>query len=326
MVTLCKLKSAKIYIIIILLLAYGKLSAQEYSLYQDSYLNPFIINPAVAGSEVYAIADCSVKKQWVGFTNPPETYSISVNSRLGRHDFYNRKGLVKRRLKPGNQIGVGASIFKDNNGPLSSTGGLISYSYHFPVNDNSYLSLGASVSGIYYSFNSLLLDPDQPDDMYLLNENENTFRPNFTVGVYFYNYRYYFGLSSAKIFPDINQVNDAVELTPAFFLIGGYKLMAENDFINIEPSLIIKTNTVEGFSADIYTKLYLKKLNWIALSYGTSGKLRFLFALRLNKKVYAGYNYEYFISDISRYSYGSHELHVGVNLGLSRIKKKDFYY
>ena len=36
--------------------------------------------------------------------------------------------------------------------------------------------------------------------------------------------------------------------------------------------------------------------------------------------LYAGYNYEYSVSKIASYNYGSHEIHLGINLGLRGVE------
>ncbi len=52
------------------------------------------------------------------------------------------------------------------------------------------------------------------------------------------------------------------------------------------------------------------------LSYSTSDKVNFMFGVHLIKMVYAGYAYEYSLSKISKYTYGTHEIYLGINLGL----------
>ena len=75
-------------------------------------------------------------------------------------------------------------------------------------------------------------------------------------------------------------------------------------------------------SIDFHTKLYVQRLTWIAISYSTAGKMNFRFGLRLYKMLYAGYNYEYTLGDVASYSFGSHEIHLGINLGLTGTGKK----
>jgi type IX secretion system PorP/SprF family membrane protein len=295
--------------------------SQEYAIYERYYFSPFIINPAITGAESYPVADISVRKQWLGFPDAPTTYQLSGNYRIGTYDFYDPKGFVnKGPLKLKDRIGIGAAMYRDVNGPSNFTGGLISYAYHMPINFQTNLSFGMAVVGSYYGFNSSLLKPNQPDDNYLLNDNDHKFDINFNIGGYLYSRTYFIGISANKILPGIYQVNDNSSFNPSYSIIGGYKLMAENSSFSLEPSIAIKKIGSEGFSLDIHSKLYIKRVNWIAVSYETSGNLSFQFGLRLYRKIYVGYDYGYTVSEISRYNYGNHEIHLGINLGLINVE------
>jgi type IX secretion system PorP/SprF family membrane protein len=295
--------------------------SQESFVYKGYYFSPFLVNPAITGAELYPVADLSIRQQWLAFADAPATYQLSGNYRIGTYDFYDPKGFVnKGPLKLKDRIGIGAAVYKDINGPSNYTGGLVSYAYHIPVNLNTNLSFGMAVVGSYYGFNSSLLKPDQPNDDYLLNNNNDNFRINFNIGGYLYSNLYFIGISADKILPDISQVNENTSFNPSYFIIAGHKLMAENRSFNIEPSIAVKKIRNESLAVDIHTKLYFQSVNWIAVSYGTSGNLSFQFGLRLYRKIYAGYNYEYTMSEIARYNYGSHEIHLGINLGLTSIE------
>ena len=143
------------------------LFSQENSIYLNYYLNPFIINPAVTGTEEYPVAELSYKKQWLGITNAPGTIMISGNLGVGNYDFYNPKGFLnKGPLKIRDRVGLGAAFFTDNNGPLSYTGIILSYAYHVPINNLSRLSFGMSAIGGLNSLNTSMLKPDQSNDNY----------------------------------------------------------------------------------------------------------------------------------------------------------------
>jgi type IX secretion system PorP/SprF family membrane protein len=304
-----------------LIFGHINLFSQETSIYQNYYLNPFIINPAATGAEYYPLADLSVRRQWLGFPDAPSTLQLSVNFRTGRYDFYDpKKFLNKGPLKLTDRIGLGASIFRDKNGPLALTGGILSYAYHVPINSDLKLAFGLSSIFNYFTFNSSILKPDQNNDPYLLYDNDNVFRVNFNIGIYFYNDIYFIGCSANKIIPDIKNINDKIKEQPSLFLMSGYKFFRNNNSFILEPSIIFKKIANYDISVDIHAKLYILKSHWIAISYSTDNKINFRFGLLLYKRIYAGYNYEYMIGDIASYNFGSHEIHLGINLGLIGIK------
>jgi type IX secretion system PorP/SprF family membrane protein len=291
--------------------------SQESLIYTNYYLNPFIINPAATGAEIYPQADLSINKQWLAFPNSPSTFSLAGNCRVGFWDFYDPKGFVNRGpLKLKDRVGLGATILKDNNGPLSTTSILISYAYHIPINEDSRLSLGMSLIGSFYSMNTSILKPDQSNDPYLYSGNSNSFRSNFCLGAYYYCSSYFAGLSATKLLPDISNADDQLKEQPGLFLIGGYKLMKNSNSFSLEPSFTLKKTANANVSCDMHAKLYVKKLNWIAISYSTTQNINIMLGLHLYKMVYLGYNYGYTVSKIASYNYGSHEIHLGINLGL----------
>jgi type IX secretion system PorP/SprF family membrane protein len=308
-------------VIAIIICGYMNVFSQENSIYQNYYLNPFIINPAVTGADYYPVADLSVRRQWLGFPDAPSTLMLAANFRTGRYDFYDpKKFLNKGPLKITDRIGLGAAIYRDKNGPLALTGGILSYAYHIPLTSDVRLAFGLSTIFNYFTFNRSLLKPDPNYDPYLLPGNDSKFRVNFNIGAYFYNNVYFIGCSANKLLPDIRNVHDMIREQPFFFLMGGYKLFKKNPDFMLEPSVILKTSNIHDLSVDVHAKLYILKNHWIGLSYSTDSKINIRFGILIYRRIYAGYNYEYTLGDIARYNYGSHEFHLGLNLGLVGIE------
>ena len=120
--------------------------------------------------------------------------------------------------------------------------------------------------------------------------------------------------------PDVSNAFNPRKEQPSYFLFGGYKFMKNNNTINFEPSVAVKKLGEDKTTFDLHSKFYIKRLNWIALSYSTSNKINLQFGLHLYKMVYAGYNYEYTLSKISSYNLSTHDIYLGINLGLTRVE------
>jgi type IX secretion system PorP/SprF family membrane protein len=291
--------------------------AQENPVYDSYYFSPFLINPAVTGAELYTVADFSVKKQWVGFPDAPSTVRLSANYRIGTYDFYDPKGFVnKGPLNLTNRIGLGAAICMDKNGPTKYTGGIVSYAYHLPVGQKMNLSFGIGIVGSFYEFDYSLLKPMQPFDNYLLTGENNLFRLNTSIGSYFYCYDYFIGLSANHLLADISQIHEQMTSAPGYFFMAGKKFLLKRLPLTLEPSIILKKTERDNPALDLHAKLYIKRLNWIALSYGTSRNLNFQFGLNIYRMVYLGYRYGLTVSEIANYNFGTHEIHLGINLGM----------
>jgi type IX secretion system PorP/SprF family membrane protein len=290
--------------------------AQDIEKYTNNYLCPFLINPALSGATYYPAAIFSVKKQWLGIPNSPSTYLLGGNYRIGTYDYYDPKGFVnKGKLELKDRMGLGAAFYGDQSGPLQSYGGEIAYAYHFPVSDKAELGLGLAITGNYYGFKTSMLDPDESADDYLFHGDENSFKINFNVGAYFKHEKYFWGLSAIRLMPDITIGSERINEKTGFYLMGGY-IHKINSHLTFEPTAILNKTGPDPFSVEVYAKMYIKNYNWISLMYGSTGKAGLLFAFRLAKMVYAGYAYESSLSRIVQYNYGSHSIHLGINLGI----------
>ena len=104
--------------ICLLILHCISLFPQENPIFENYYLSPSIINPAATGAEYYPTADIAVRRQWMGFPEAPTTFLLTGCYRVGKYGFYDPRGFVnKGPLKHGSRIGLGASVFRDVNGP-----------------------------------------------------------------------------------------------------------------------------------------------------------------------------------------------------------------
>lgn len=309
-------KSNLICLLIFFICSCNLLFSQDYSIFNRNYLNPFIVNPAVTGIDYYPTSSISAEKYLFGIENSPSTYQFTGTIRLGEYGFYNPKGLVnKGPIKYTDRIGLGVALFQDNNGPLINTGGSLSYAYHLPVGVNSQLSFGMTFMLVNYNINSTMFDPDDYNDSHLL-ENQNALRFNMGFGVFYKNKHFFAGLSSTKLLPGIDNLNDELAMKPGLFAIAGYQYILPQRKFVIEPSVNIKMADTDDILLDIHSKVYLINLNWIAISYSNFNRIDLQFGLRLYKSLYLGYSYGYTTGEISNYTQGAHQISLGINLGL----------
>jgi type IX secretion system PorP/SprF family membrane protein len=297
------------------------LSSQEQSIYNNDYLDPFTTNPACTGSEYYPVAHLSIKKQWLGFTGSPTTEMLSGNFRIGKFDFYDPKGLVnKGPFKLKDRIGLGAAIYQDDNGPIRNSGGCLAYAYHLPINRFSRISVGMSIILTNYSFNKTVLKPDQYDDVLLFDDRHYNFNSNLGGGAYYYNENCFIGFSLIKIIKENSSKIEPPDDNTSYFAMGGYKFNKNDIYFNFEPSFNLKKIGNKATFVDFHAKLYIKSLNWFAISYSTYNQISAQFAMQIYRMTYIGYCYGYTISKIASYNYGIHEISIGINLGLVGIE------
>jgi len=211
-------------------------SAQQMPVNPVSYriFSPFILNPAISGSKDYLSIDILG-----GFTGKSHSQMVSGNARIERKTSgYGPSG----RIYSFTNIGTGGFFYNDfnsndsiHNAGIGGTG-----SYHFPLNKRglSFVSVGASVKGMYHFYEG---DPDRG-----MPSGEFYF-PNVDVGVYFYNPIYYAGVSATNLIdPPSDTLGGIIYKVPVsrqYNFIAGYKFLINRDLnLIIEPSVIIHTD------------------------------------------------------------------------------------
>jgi type IX secretion system PorP/SprF family membrane protein len=315
------------YIILGILLLKGLvLYGQQLPLYTQYKNNGFLLNPAMAGFDGYTSINLTARKQWLGFSDSPFTYSASVQSRLMRKSYS-----IKNRGARGNKItnstkgrvGLGGYLFKDVNGLISRTGIQFSYAYHIYMY-KSQLSFGLAGQAFQYkidrdrisTFTELTnsgTDPAIEGDLTYV-----TFIPDANVGIFWTSPEFYLGLAANQLFQSKLKLGSSalgnLRLLRHYYLMGGYRFINRQTGFDFEPSFLLKTTEQFIPQADISFKVYYQTDYWIGVSYRTNGTLSAMFGVRAGN-IYVGYSYDYALSAIRKYNFGSHEVFLSFKFG-----------
>jgi type IX secretion system PorP/SprF family membrane protein len=318
-----------VYILFVLLILPLFSKGQQDPMYSQYMMNPYLINPAYAGSKGYTAYSLAARQQWLGFDNAksPSTQALSVETRILQTSYLAKARLIKRRTRrkrPSGRVGLGGYVFNDRNGVINRTGIQGTYAYHIPMGDGQ-LSFGAS--GTIYQFkidrNELIL----PDDQYgwldpLVDGRKNTmFIPDASAGVYYMYQNFYAGLSSLNLFQSVlkfgsDQSYSNYKLLRHYYFMTGYRYNIGDGF-EIEPSLLFKTTEQFNLQADINVKGYYQNDYWLGFSYRTGNAFVTMVGVNIGK-LYFGYAYDYSFKEIQKLTYGSHEIMVGIKFGDSQ--------
>lgn len=264
---------------------YGQQDVQ----FSEYMYNPIAINPAYAGTKEGFIMTGMVRMQWVGFKDAPKSQAFSLHSPIFKN------------------MGLGFSAVNDNTGPLQQTLFYWDYSYQIDVGFDSRLSFG--LSGGFHILNLDLTSRNayhQGDpEIYNLN---NRFLPNAGVGLYFYTYDYYIGISAPRLLEPSYSPTSTGEaaLKRSFFFSAGY-VFDLDEVVKVKPSILFKYMKDLPMSFDFSMNLYHERWG-IGLSYRHEDAIIGLFQLFINQQLSIGYSYDYTLSDIRHDSSGSHEL------------------
>lgn len=299
-----------------------ELNGQQTPVYSQYMMNGFLLNPAVAGAEGFTALNLTGREQWLGFDNAPKTYAFSGQTRITRSSYLAKILSIRnrtRRRRPSGRVGLGGYVYSDKNGAISRTGAQFAYAYHIFI-ENSQLSFG--LSGSLFQFKADVGQSDFTDDIYdpLVSDKNTILIPDANFGVYYSTYYYYVGFSATQLLQSAIKFGDKTssnyQMLRNYYLTGGYKFDLQNDF-EIEPSVLLKTTENLTFQADINVKGYYRQDYWVGLSYRSSGALVTMIGLKYDK-YHFGYAFDYSFNTLSKYSFGSHEIMLGIKFGDNR--------
>lgn len=302
------MKAKALYLIGILLLTFKQfLFGQQTPMYTQYMLNDFAYNPAIAGTKEYYQAKSNNRYQWIGITDAPRTYVLSV---YGPH----------RKL----DMGFGGMIFNDVTGPTSRLGIYGAYAYNVRIKDNLRFSSGLNIGLLQYKIDGSKITLHDENDPSLGGNMYVDYMPDATIGIYFYsNNKYNVGLSVEQIFGSKIKFDELEELginrlKRHLMLHGAYAYNINSD-IALEPTLMIKFITPAPIQFDINTKIMYKNIVWGGLGFRTKDAATIVVGYNYQDQLIFGYSYDITFTDLKKYSSGTHELMIGARF--NKIKQ-----
>ena len=276
-----------------------QLPAQQYIAFSQYMLNPYSINPGVAGTKDYMPLAMGYHQSWTGFKNSPSVQMISGHTAIN------------------SEMGVGAKIFNFSAGPSSKSGLEGSYAYRLKFGNDMHLSLGLSLLLYQVYLNRDKLDVrDQDDAIFYASNTDRLIVPDASFGAYFYTGDYFGGLSIAQLVNrKVDFMTDVLTENQVrhYYLFGGYRYEINDDF-TVEPTVLAKFIEAGVFQMDLNAKVIFKKMFWGGLSFrfGDAGVI--MMGVDMDNLTF-GYSYDLTLSDIGKYSNGSHEIMLILKMG-----------
>ena len=144
-------------------------NAQQDPLFAQYNVNPFLINPAVAGSKGNHSVSLFHRWQWVQFPGAPQTFGLTYQGNI--KDLH----------------GIGAMIFGDVTGPSARWGGKLSYAFHIPLAQRKMrLSIGLACRVAHNTIRTDMVQLIDPNDQAITNADRGVTSADAEFGVYFY--------------------------------------------------------------------------------------------------------------------------------------------
>lgn len=266
------------------------LTAQQTPHYTQYLYNMQIINPAYVGARADLTVGLLGRSQWVGVEGAPETKTFSLNGRMN------------------NGLGLGLSAINDKIGLVSTTNVNIDASYTLVTSHYGRLSLG--LKGGMTFFNNNLAQGITPDNEIYDSKSGNY--PNVGIGAFYYNNRFFFGLSMPYMLKSPIYAYDDTQYTSGLsenintFVSAGM-LFDINEKLKFKPSTLVKYVPDLPISIDINANLLYDEKIEFGVSYRYNDSASAMVAVVLNKQFRIGYAYDYTLSDLGN-NLGSHEI------------------
>jgi type IX secretion system PorP/SprF family membrane protein len=275
-----------------LLLFSSALFSQQESIFTSYRYHMNMVNPAYAGIDNETILVSSIRKQWVGIKDAPETQAVSFGTNMKKN------------------LGMGASLVSDKTFIETQVFFGIDFSYKVKLTATTDMYLGLKVGGNVYDVNTSGLEtylPNGANDPSL--RSINNFNPNIGAGMVIKRGKFFYSLSVPRMLNTVrakNQDGIATVATdrPHFYMSSGYDfdLNASKTLI-LKPSFMMRYVSGAPLSADINALLNMYKYVEIGATYRTDNAqttggyfpmntYAAIFNLYISKKFSVGYMYE----------------------------------
>jgi len=262
-------------------------------------VNPYLSNPAVAGTTVDSPIYATMRNQWAGFDGAPRTQVLSGYTSL-----------------PG-RLGIGGIVFNDNTGgAIRQTGVEASAAYAIDLNNYDAVSFGLGLMANQWSFDPTGLEVWDVDDPTLQGAEQKTVI-DAHVGMMVYGANYSFGFSVPQLFQastglaTTTAVNAATDnaLTRHLQFMGSYAYNVNRQFA-LEGSGFVRMTGETPAQFEGFMRGVVNKTGWLCMGFrlgesvvlGAGGKLG-------NAEL--AYTYEVGVGTVRYFSPHTHELTLG---------------
>ncbi len=267
--------------------------SQQDPQYTQYMYNMNVVNPAYAGSRGTLSIGILGRAQWVGIDGAPNTATMSIHAPVGRN------------------LGAGFSVIADEIGRVKEQNIYADISYTISTSEEGRLAFG--LKGGVTLFNANLVDIELPqndlDDLF--GENLSRTFPNIGAGAYYYNERFYAGLSVPNILQTVhfekggNFITRAAEETHFFFTSGYVFDLSDN--LKFKPSTMVKPVSGAPLSVDVSANFLMNDRLELGLNYRLDDSIGALINFGVTPSLRIGYAYDYTTTNLGNFNSGTHE-------------------
>jgi len=300
----------RVFLIIFSVLSSYFSLAQQDPMFTQYMFNTQAVNPAYAGSrDALSIVGIS-RWQWLGIDGAPTTQSLTANMPIL------------------DNLGVGASLYYDQIGPTKQVLFFGDFAYKLQLSREGTLAFGLKLG--FQSITNDLPSLDGVQGQTGFETATSDILPNVGAGAYYYEERFYFGVSAPKMIENSINASDEAKQVRHYFAIAGYVLDVSK-YVKFKPSILFRYVQSAPLTADLSANFLFWDKLWLGANYRTRDALGMIAQFQLTSKLRAGYAYEYPLTSINQALdspvAATHELMVGFDLPVgSRTRYRSIRY
>lgn len=279
------------------------LQAQEAPLYSQYFTNPFLYNPAFAGTDGHAALFLTHRRQWAGVEGAPTSYVLSLHSPLSK------------------TMSAGVQLRSESRGVLRSSLAMATVGYTAHFAEKHFLRMGLAVGASHHTAD--FTEATEAQQPYLATWANKATRFEAAFGMNYHFKHFNLGLSLPQLTAQKVISSDAQQLfefSPLEQWIGTASYYAElvPEKVDLEPLLIAQKVGEEKIRYEAGAVLYLNKTLWAGgtyrYQYGATG----LLGINLKPGISLGYAYEFANNIVGNWLHSTHELQLKLRLGADK--------
>lgn len=307
----------RFFTIILALIIYSSASAQQEPLLKHSDIHPFLMNPAMTGSEDFFQARFIFRDQWTYFPGKPRTYLMSVNGPIS------------------NNSGIGLIYLHDIQDPITRNIAKLSYAYELKFADTENkersdkndvsLAIGLRAKVMHFNINSNWIRVSQNPDELISNVDENDVTFDFDIGAHFKYNNAYLGVSVNQLLETQVDFTDsevgAGALERHFYVYAGYKHKMKGGKA-LQGTVLMKALKGLPTQFDAFLRMFfLDERFMVGVNYKTQKTVGAMFGVKFDNRIHLQYNASINLHAVRQFSV-TNELVLGFDFSTSKNKNK----
>lgn len=290
-------------LIIVLILQFNFVKAQQIPQFTHHLMNQFAYNPAVAGSKNCMDLTMAHRRQWSGLEGAPVTTFASFHTVIKKSRF----SLAKKHA-------IGLVFLNDNYGPYDRMKLKVAYSYHMPVTRKVLLSMGMFLGVEQFHFDARDVTLINYADPAIYNSGRKTIVPEITPGIFLQSNLWFIGATLQQTLGHKVKAigTDESRLARHATLLGGLNVKLNRKW-GVVPSVLFKMISSAPVAVDVNVMATYKNNLSFGLSYRNVDAASVLVKYSFLNYLTLGYAFDYTLSDIQIGSSNTHEVTIGIN-------------